>query len=524
MRHLVRLRRCLNVKHKTNKMTIPVEIKEFFSKESGRSLLVEGEAGTGKTTFALQILEEIGKPQTSFYLSTRVSDEALYSQFPWLREKDMQSRIIDSGKILLEALYKKERGEETAKEPSKEEKERIAKARLFLRSIGATREPPTKVDRTQLNTLLEHYKMPEIERIYERIENVLPERAMLVIDSVEGVTHRYGIDMEEFITALQKDLVEQSNTNIVFVLEKVEASHIEYVVDGVVALERGELDRRRVRNIHLMKLRATEIKQPRALLTLRNGRFVSFSPFQPIYDHPQKWQPFPDTATHYSTGIPSLDALLDGGFRKGSYNVFEIAEELTNEDYLSIIRPILLNSLAHGRGVFALLTGGDHPQTLKNDLIRFIDLKVFEEKVRIADYFIQESEEKYIMALGGKTAQESLRIWLDALDAIRGPEKNPIIDFNGFDTLEYLRGGDVAIKQLLSAVAKIKISSDLGLGILKPGLKVTQEIANMADTYFKIVDINKCPCIYGVKPKTIIYAIMTEEERGSPYVNLEPIV
>ena len=113
------------MKHKTNKMTIPGEVKDFFTKEGGRSLLVEGEAGTGKTTFALQVLEELGKPQTSFYLSTRVSDEALYTQFPWLREKDMQSRVLDSGKILLESLYKKEKDGDEEKGTSKDEKERL---------------------------------------------------------------------------------------------------------------------------------------------------------------------------------------------------------------------------------------------------------------------------------------------------------------------------------------------------------------------------------------------------------------
>lgn len=512
------------MKHKTNKQTIPSEVKEFFSKEGGRSLLVEGEAGTGKTTLALQLLEELGGPTTSFYLSTRVSDEALYSQFPWLREKDMQSRIIDSGKVLLESLYKDEKEKEKEDAARKEEKERIAKARLFLKSIGVSREPPTKVDRTHLNILLEHYKMPEVERIYDRIENVLPEKPMLVIDSVEGITHKYAIDMEEFITALQKDLVEHSNTNIVFVLEKVEASHIEYVVDGVVAIERSEFEARRVRGLNLLKLRATEISYPRTLLTLRNGRFVSFAPFEVHFDSERKWEPLPDSERHYSSGVRDLDTLLNGGFKKGSYNVFEVAEGISDEEYHAIIRPILLNFLSNGRGIFALLTGGDHPESMRNDLIRFVDPKVFDEKVRIADYFVQDASEPYIMPLGGKTAQESLRIWLEAMDHIRGPEKSPILDFNGFDTLEYLRGGDVAIKQLLNAVAKIKISSDLGMGILKPGLKVTQEIVNMADTFFKIVDINKCPCIFGVKPKTIIYSIVTDEERGSPYVSLEPIV
>ena len=39
-----------------------------------------------------------------FNISTRVSDEALYNQFPWLRKEDMRSRIIDSSRILLDSL------------------------------------------------------------------------------------------------------------------------------------------------------------------------------------------------------------------------------------------------------------------------------------------------------------------------------------------------------------------------------------------------------------------------------------
>jgi len=98
------------------------------------------------------------------------------------------------------------------------------------------------------------------------------------------------------------------------------------------------------------------------------------------------------------------------------------------------------------------------------------------------------------------------------------------MDFTGFDTLEYLRGGEVAIQHLLDAVAKIKISRDLGIGILKPGLRLTQEIMNMADTYLKIITIDRCPCIYGVKPKTIIYGIVNDLEKGTPNIKLIPII
>jgi KaiC/GvpD/RAD55 family RecA-like ATPase len=503
-------------------ISFPNEIESFFRRPSGRSLMIKGSPGTGKTTFALQLLEELADPDKSFYLSTRVSDEALYSQFPWLEDKEMRSRIVDSGRIFLKTLYSASTEMEGAVEPKKEVPA-LSTAKDFLKSIGEEEGPPTKVDRTRLSALLERNRMPEIESTYDRVEYVLPEKTTLVIDSVEGVTHKYGIDPEEFITSLQKDLVENSNTDMILVLEKASSPNLEYLVDGVISLAMGELDGRRMREVRLDKLRATEIKQPGYLLSLQHGRFRCFEPFYPDHTRSNGWEIKPDTANHYSTGISDLDSLLDGGFRIGSYNVMEIGHRVTNEEYHSIITPILLNFIKQKRGVVAVLTGGDHAETTRAELLPFIPDEIFDNYVRIADYFIANSKKPYIMALGTRK-EEALKIWKENLAALRGKENKPILDFTGFDTLEYLRGDTIAIKDLLNAVAKTKISQDLGLGIIKPGLKLTQEIMNMADTYLKIVDINKCPCIYGIKPKTLIYAIVTDEKKGYPHVKLCPIV
>lgn len=505
-----------------NNSSFPNEIESFFKRPSGRSLMIKGSPGTGKTTFALQLLEELADPDKSFYLSTRVSDEALYSQFPWLEEKEMRSRIVDSGRIFLKTLYSAGSEIEGVGEPQKEP-QTVTTAKKFLKSIGDEEGPPTKVDRTRLSALLERNRMPEIESTYDRVEYVLPEKTTLVIDSVEGVTHKYGIDAEEFITALQKDLVENSNTDMILVLEKASSPQLEYLVDGVISVGMGELDGRRMREVRLDKLRATEIRQPGYLLSLQHGRFRCFEPFCPDQGRSNGWEIKPDTSSHYSTGITDLDHLLDGGFRIGSYNVIEIGHRVTNEEYHSIIVPILLNFVKQDRGVVAVLTGGDHAETTRAELLPFMPKDVFDKYVRIADYFIAASEKPYIMALGTRK-EDALKTWKENLAALRGGKNKPILDFTGFDTLEYLRGDTIAIKDLLNAVAKTKISQDLGLGIIKPGLKLTQEIMNMADTYLKIVDINKCPCIYGVKPKTMIYAIVTHEEKGYPHVKLCPIV
>jgi KaiC/GvpD/RAD55 family RecA-like ATPase len=511
------------MKKAERRVSIPHEIVEFFEKEGGHSLLVEGGAGTGKTTFVLQTLEELAEPDLSFYLTTRVSDQALYNQFPWLKEKEMRTRIIDSSRVLLDVLYKKEEKREVLKAPA--EIKKIKRAREFLEAIKKKEgEVPEHVDRTRLNLLLERTELPEIERVYERIDRLLPAKTMLVIDSVEGLTHRYRLEHEDFITTLQKDLVENSNVNLLLVLERLGASHLEYIVDGVVSFSKIEHEKRRIREINLSKLRATEIRQPSYLVTLLDGRFLSFEPYAPDFSKPKIWEPIPDTEEFYSTGIPDLDTLLGGGFRKGSYNVIEIAENVSGEDYYSIVRPILLNFISQERGLFAVLSGGDHAETLKADLVHFIDPAIFDKYVRIVDHFVLSSDKPYIMALGGKDKKEAMRIYQENIIALRGAENKPIIDYNGLDTVEYLMGGDVAIKDLLGAVAKTKISTDLGIGILKPGLKLTQEIMNMADTYIKIIDVDKCPCLYGIKPKTCIFAIVPDDKKGWPHVNLVPVV
>jgi KaiC/GvpD/RAD55 family RecA-like ATPase len=504
---------------------IPEEVVDFYSKEGGRSLLIKGGAGTGKTTFALQLLEEFSKPENSYYISTRVSDESLYNQFPWLKSKEMRSRIIDSSRDFLKALYQET---EEAEGAPKEVNQKVAGAREFLKSLqkGAS---ATAVDRTQLQLLMQEFdygELLEVRRLYDRIEEKLPETTLCVVDSVEGITNKYKINPDTLIMAMQKDLVENSGTNLLFVMEFADDTSIDYLVDGVVTVSRDEIEGRRVREIHLHKLRATEIKQPKYLLTLQNGRFRAFKPFNPQITKPVQWNPLTDDEEKYSTGTPALDTLLSGGFTKGSYNVIEVGNDVSTEEYYSILRPILLNFLGHGRGAIAVLTGGEHADALRNDLVRFMDPGAFNRLMHIADYFIQKVDDSkpYIMPLGTRNKEEAIRIWQSVYKQLRGAEGRPIMDFAGFDTLEYLRGGDVAIKDLFDTVGGIKISQDLGIGILKPGLKMKQEIMNMADTYFKIIDINKSCCIYGVKPHTIIYVITPDDEKGYPHVKFTPIV
>jgi KaiC/GvpD/RAD55 family RecA-like ATPase len=72
---------------------LPREIIDFLLSPGGHSLLIKGDAGTGKTTMALQIIEALSDRQPEYYLSSRVSDVALYHQFPWLNERVEKNQL-----------------------------------------------------------------------------------------------------------------------------------------------------------------------------------------------------------------------------------------------------------------------------------------------------------------------------------------------------------------------------------------------------------------------------------------------
>jgi archaellum biogenesis ATPase FlaH len=80
---------------------IPSEIMEFVKRDT-YSLLIKGNAGTGKTTLALTILRALNIQKDFQYISTRVSPNQMYQYYPWLEQffeinkKPQASDIIEN--------------------------------------------------------------------------------------------------------------------------------------------------------------------------------------------------------------------------------------------------------------------------------------------------------------------------------------------------------------------------------------------------------------------------------------------
>jgi KaiC/GvpD/RAD55 family RecA-like ATPase len=434
---------------------IPSELIEFFSRTSGQTLLIKGASGTGKTTFALELIYEFAKmKKKSAYVFMRLEEEQIINNFPFIQKL--------RGKNFIDVFDK-----------------------------FAT--------------------IADANRFSKELDNLtsFEELGLFVIDTIDAISERFDHPNRKLKEIVE--IIKQKRLNALLIQEHADESYLDYLADGIITLLRTEYEGQRIRMISLDKLRGVEISQTKYPITLKDGRFQSFNPFSTKELQPTNWQSISDSKYYFSTGIETLDNILGGGYRKGSYNVIEIADNVTSEEYLSVIRPIILNFLGLNRGVIAVLPGGDHPESFRNDFTRFIDTELFDKYMRIADYFVPESENPYIIPLGvGR--EDAIRRWSDTVQELRGMENSPILDFTGFDTLEYTRGESIAIRELLNGVASTKVSNDLGLGVIKPGLKLTQGIKNMADTYLRILDIGRCCCIYGLKPQTSLHVITIDEE------------
>ncbi|HTT26410.1 MAG TPA: hypothetical protein VMH90_05565, partial [Thermoplasmata archaeon] len=182
------------------------------------------------------------------------------------------------------------------------------------------------------------------------------------------------------------------------------------------------------------------------------------------------------------------------------------------------------NFLTQGRGMIAVLAAGESHEKLRNTLVKHTPPHAFDTRVRIADYTANETEESYIVPMARYGRDDAMRAMVTAEKAARGPENKPFLEYTAFDTLESLMGDQLAIRMYFNGVQRTKLVGNLGIGLLKPGLLVSSEILNMMDTYFRIINIDNAPCLYGIRPRTTIYSISVDPDKGAPHAKLTPIV
>jgi KaiC/GvpD/RAD55 family RecA-like ATPase len=275
---------------------LPPKLLQFLNRRS-YSLLIKGEAATGKTILALSIVKELEEASNYLYLSTRVSPSQLFENHPWLTE--------------LPKTVKPDSGEQAE---GVQNRDRFVDARLD--------EP-----------------VPFFERITNELMDV--RSPTIVVDSWDPI----GMMMEEKAlvsnTKVLQTWRERAEAKIIVLIEDSDDTSFDSLFDGVVSLDRYYEDGRIVRMMHLSKLRGVKVNRPSPLFTLDGGVFQSFRTYNPLETDAQKPASWVWEKTGHSTGYPELDATLDGTLPSGTLMHLDVSSGVNSRMVLLMLSGIL---------------------------------------------------------------------------------------------------------------------------------------------------------------------------------------
>ena len=530
---------------------VPPEIMQFFQNPGGHSLLIKGQAGTGKTTFALQLLETLFGFERNFYLSSRVSDRTLLTQFPWLVERERNERLLTASRQFLDSIHGPSE-ERPRTESHREGRKDVHNAKVFLRELTVMKGPqsPDSVDRTEFTrvgglfdpqetsageggadfsayqSLMVDFNsdMPEIERAYERVENALPDQICVALDSIEALAEKYGIPATRIVTMLQKDLVENTNTNVVIVVESAGPSSIDYLVDGVVTLQMKSIAERHMRELVIQKMRGCVLEHTRYLYTLSGGRLTTLLPVS--YHASTERTPWKVLPPHgddaLSSGSPDLDKLLGGGFHRGSINLLEVGRGVPNSIVTLFGINAAANFLSQNHAVFWLpthdLTGVKVIETLK----AHVNAKDVEENLRIVEIAAQAGREHPAWMIPAERARIGDYIRWDMIRHLVRSGRPPALHIMSYDALEWKASRTT--EDLAEHFAAVKEHRNVEFAIVKSSVDSLHKMSDFASTHLRLEKIDGTVVLFGEKPHTGVFHISLPAPDEPPHLLLTPVV
>ncbi len=474
---------------------VPMEITEALDSHTF-SFHIKGISGTGKTTLALEFMRIFPGESTGVYLSTRVSPDKLYEQFPWSKSCIHQENILDANTSL---------GQQTKEE-----------------------------------YLFQYVDKPGFLRdLYSRVLEVKVKHSIIIVDSIDTLKSNLRIPLDDLSVERDiLDLADRVKSNVIFISEFAEENRLDYLVDGVVRLEREFVNERLVRKLYIEKVRGMIIENPVYLFTLKDGRFTCFEKGIQINLIPAKLPEIEKKkGLKIPTLIPELDKILNGGFEGGTLNIFEVGE-MVGMSHTYILVPIFLNFVRQGfpffsipsKGLFSddVVKRGSSP-SLKETLTSSLD----EEYLRcLKKYFyvaysaknrVEDVETYNTYIIKGEDYTEDLNNFIEFAHKILDEAQVDTMFISiACDTLEYLYGIKEITKIIQSWIYEIRKINGI-LTMFQFGHETLKLQTHLATTYFKLENMGGNIVFYGEFPKTKMYITGLNISKGHIQGNLIPI-
>lgn len=450
-------------------------------------IVLSGKPGTGKTMFSAGFLYNgiVNHGEKGIYASFAENKEAFFS--------NMLSLGLDFEKLekagsfhFLDMVTVREGATPTVVETIFREVYKLEAKRLVIDSFSA---------------LVQAFKDPSEVRIVlhtviSRITRLLGCTTLLIVETPYG-ENKIGLGIEEF------------------------------VADGIIMLRRTRLDGRILRELELLKMRGTPTPETEAVFTLKGG-FKVFPPFKPKkVEKTQRFQPQPDMEEYFSTGSQSLDEVLGGGYPKGSSVLIEIDKHVSTLQYHLIATPTAWNFIAQGRGIIAIPSAG---VDLSLILRRCEEVGLTGDEInKLLKVCVKEhpdlKPEPYVVAFKGENILEDYAKYLEVERELMKKTGQPILKINGPDTLIDLYGLKNTLSTLRIDSTRIRETRSLGIVLLKPGYpRLAKILAAIADIHLKITREHGSILVYGVKPRTNIYALEMDVSKGYATPKLTQII
>ena len=489
----------------TNAGALPREIIDFLLSPGGHSLLIKGDAGTGKTTMALQTIEALSDRQPEYYLSSRVSDVALYHQFPWLKERVEKNQLMKAGMAFLRRSWNSDGSKRNALEDAELRVERRELNRLEGQieagELGLEDEEGPSLNADGSLTVEVGSILPELEMAYDIAESNLPKKTLVVLDSVEALAENYGIPAYRIMNALQKDLVEKAGTNVIFVMETAERNHLDYLGDGIIVLRNSVHGNNRIRTIEIEKLRGSSIRNWKYLFTLEGGRVTVVGRDLDLRGLRLSTNPMELPAGRGSFGWSELDRLF-GGAPLGSLTLVEVGAGLPMDLLERIDLSLVEEHLRKGRGVLWYPQRTfDHSSTQRSMPGTSL------ETLHVLDPSEASGPWPFVKKLEGTDLANDLR-W-DSLKYLLKDSKEPYLSVLGLDALESVYG-KVGPK-LMQHVDLMRRGGHMVVLEATDGSAGLETLSHQARLHLRLENLNGSVLLRGIKPTTICYCLdMTE--------------
>lgn len=360
----------------------------------------------------------------------------------------------------------------------------------------------------------------------------------LVIDpfTTLSLALRDPSEVRIFLHTVVGKIVRQLGCTTLLVKEvpSLELTVEEYVSDVIMQLKVDVVDERWIRIMELKKARGSRVSERFLTYTLDKG-FKTIDPITNPFILPkagfERWQPTPDSPTMFSTGIPEMDELLGGGFPRGSAALLEVDSAITSEQYFPLIMSTAANFLAKGRPVILTLPLGIIPSTIEEYVkICGFTIEEINKLMRIGVIEGQYPEEiaskGYIWSIKPKDLLESIDLYYKMVAELKGRAKEKrALTVTAVDTLYSMFGLQNLLLAINRYIAYAVANGDLSIFLLKPGIPskaLYQSLYSTAKLHLRIFRKYGVLFIYGVKPRTPLYAIEVGERSFVP--RLIPIV